>query len=156
MPVTISATAGGLLVSLENQVERRAMGKFRSAAEPAIANVEKLCQRTDLRIHNRGVKRALSASKRFGLRNCIGNGFRRADQIGAFILEGIRDMQQNAPNPGPAHLVLWWKISSTKKRFAVRQQKSGERPATLPGDCTDRGLVDRKSTRLNSSHIPLS
>ncbi len=51
--------------------------------------------------------------------------------------------QQNAANTGAAIPIIAGNVSAAKVRAAVGSEKRRERPATLPGDRRDRGLVAR-------------
>src|SRR5262249_35267214 len=48
---------------------------------------------------------------------------------------------ENASETRTAHLVFGGEIGAAEKRLAIRKQKTGERPAALPGDGADGGLV---------------
>src|SRR5258705_13907082 len=49
--------------------------------------------------------------------------------------------QQQAAKTGPTALIVRRKIGAAIKRLAVRKQKTGKRPAALPGKGADGGLA---------------
>ena len=48
------------------------------------------------------------------------------------------------------------KFSQTEARFVIRDEGNGFDVSKLPDPTDPENMADRKSTRLNSSHIPLS
>ncbi len=117
------------------------MRKFWSFTEAAVANIEKLSQRTDLRVDYRDVEDAMCAGESLGLRDRIGKRIRRTNQIGPFIFEGISYCKQYPAKSRAAHLIFGREICATEKWFAIGQQKSRQWPATLTGNGADGGLI---------------
>ncbi len=96
------------------------MRKFGRFTEAAVANIEKLSQRSDLRVDYCDVEGAVSAGECFGLRNRVGQRIRRANKIGSFIFERIGYCQQYAAKSRAAHLVFGREIRAAEKWFAIR------------------------------------
>ena len=48
---------------------------------------------------------------------------------------------QQATKPRTAHLIIGGKIRAAEKRSSIGKKKTGERPAALAGEGTDRGLI---------------
>src|SRR5277367_3360046 len=117
------------------------MWKFWRLAKSAIADIKQLRNRSDLRIHNAGIKVRARADERFRLLHRLADGVRGAFEIRTLVAVGVRHRQQHAAKPRTPHLIFRWKIRATKKRLSVGQQKSRQRPATLPRNCADGGLI---------------
>src|SRR5438034_10771446 len=122
-----------LLVALEDEVDGRRVREFRGAAETAVLDVEKLGDGFDLRFNDAEVEFGAGAGEDFGLRDGVGEGVGGALECGAFVAVRIGDGEKNAAESGAAHLVFRREIGAA-----------------------ERGLADRKSTRLNSSHTVIS
>ena len=130
-----------LLVALEDQVDGRGVRKFRGAAEAAVLDVEKLGDGFDLCVDDAKVEISASAGEDFRLRDGIGEGVGGALQFGSLVAVGIGDGEKNAAESRAAHLVFGREIGAAKKGFAIREQKTGQRPSPLAGDRGDRGLI---------------
>src|SRR6266446_6135293 len=133
----------GLLVAFEDEIDRRGVRKFWGAAEAAVLDVEELRDGFDLGVNDAKVKIGAGTGEDFGLRDGVRERVSGALEVGAFVAIRISDGKENAAKSGAAHLVLGREIRAAKKRLAVGKQKTGERPAALPGDGADRGLVAR-------------
>ena len=119
------------------------MGKFRRTTEAAVFYVEKLRDGIDLGGDNTGIKFSTGADEGFRVCDVFRDRISRAFELGTFVAVGIGDGEQHTAEAGTAHLIIGRKIRTTEKRFAVRKQESGERPAALFRDKADRGLVAR-------------
>src|SRR5713226_996732 len=123
-----------LLVALEDEVDGRGVREFRSAAEAAILDVEKLGDGFDLRIDDATVEIGAGTGENFGLRDGVGEGVGRALELGAFVAVRISDGEKNAAETRAAHLVFGRKIGSAEKGLSIGEQKTSERPSALAGD----------------------
>ena len=63
------------------------------------------------------------------------------EHLVALGAEGVGNGHEHALEAGTSPLVVGRKISSAVKRFALRREKGGERPATLTGHGLHRRLV---------------
>lgn len=79
----------------------------------------------------------------FRLGHGFGKRFRRLRELIAFVLVSIRHGQEHAPKAGPPLLILRPEISAAEEGPAIGHQESRERPAALPADGADCGLVAR-------------
>src|SRR5207253_9508723 len=131
----------GLLVAFEEEIDGRSVGELRRPAEAAISAVEKLCDGLDLRVDRTEVKFRASTGEALGLRHGFGKRIRGAFKLGSAVAIGLRNSEEHAAKAGAAHLVFGRKIGPPEKRFAVGKQKAGERPAALPGNGADGGLI---------------
>src|SRR5579883_2915309 len=131
----------GLAVALEEQVDGGGVRKFWRIPETPVADIEKLRHRTDLRIHHTEIEFGASASKGLGFGHGFGEGFGGIGEILALILVGVGDGEEDAAEAGAAVLVLGREISTAEKWFPVGHQEAGERPAALPTDGTNGGLI---------------
>src|SRR6267378_3191259 len=105
------------LVALEDEIDGGRVREFRGAAEAAVLDVEKLGDGFDLRFDDAEV------------------------ELGALVAIGIGNGEKNAAKTGAAHLVFGREIGAAEKRFAIGEQKTGERPAALAGNGADGGLI---------------
>src|SRR6266436_6515225 len=117
------------------------MREFRGAAEAAVLDVEELGDGFDLGVNDAEIEIGAGAGEDFGLRNGVGEGVGGALKVGALVAIGIGDGEKNAAKSGAAHLIFRREIGAAPKRFAIREQKARERPATLAGNGADGGLV---------------
>ncbi len=78
-----------LLVTLEDEINGRRVWKFRSAAEAAVLDVEKLGDGFDLGVDGAQIKFGAGAGEDFGLRDGIGERVGGALELGALVAEGI-------------------------------------------------------------------
>ena len=63
--------------------------------------------------------------------------------VAAAIAKCFGDAEENAFEAGAAHRVIGRKICAAEKRFAIGREERGERPAALPGNGADGGLIAR-------------
>src|SRR5229473_2144273 len=131
----------GLLVALEDEIDGRRVREFRGAAEAAVLDVEELGDGFDLGVDDAEVEIGAGTGEDFGLRDGVGEGVGGAREVGALVAVGIGDGEKYTAETRAAHLVFGRKIGAAKKRFAVGEQKTGERPAALAGDGADRRLI---------------
>src|SRR5258708_18444268 len=131
----------GLLVTLEDEVNGRGVREFRSAAKAAVLDIKKLSHGLDLRVDDTQVEIGTGASENFGLRDGVGEGVGGAFKLCALVAVGIGDGEKNAAESRAADLVFGREIGAAEKRFAIREQKTGERPAALAGNGANGGLV---------------
>src|SRR5260221_9590854 len=131
----------GLAEALKEEIYGRSVGDFREFAEAAIAEIEKLSERADLRVDDAKIELGARACERFRFGYCFGERFGSFQQFFALVLVGVGDGEQNAAEAGAATLILGRKIRAAEKRFAVGHQKAGERPTALAADGADGGLV---------------
>src|SRR6266478_5624568 len=130
-----------LLVALEDEIDGGRVREFRGAAEAAVLDVEKLGDGFDLRFDDAEVEIGAGAGEDFSLRDGVGEGVCGAFKLGALVAIGIGNGEKNAAKTGAAHLVFGREIGAAEKRFAIGEQKTGERPAALAGNGADGGLI---------------
>src|SRR2546425_13367051 len=131
----------GLPVALEDEVDGRGVREFRGAAEAAVLYVEELGDGFDLRVDDAEVEICAGSGENFGLRDSVSEGVGSEFEFGAFVAVGIGDGEKNAAETRAAHLIFGREISAAEKGFAVGEQETSERPATLAGNGADGGLV---------------
>ena len=115
-----SASGGGLLVALQNQIDGRGVRKLRRIAEATVLDVELLCDRANLRIDYAGIKVRSRAGEDFGLRDGIGDGVGGAFEVGALVLIGIGDGEEHAAKTWPPHLIFGREIGAAEERLPIR------------------------------------
>src|SRR5467141_805556 len=130
-----------LLIAIEDQIDGRGVREFWGAAKAAVLDVKKLGHGLDLRVDDTQVEIGTGASENFGLRDGVGEGVGGAFKLCALVAVGIGDGEKNAAESRAAHLVFGREIGAAEKRFAIREQKTGQRPAPLARDRADRGLI---------------
>src|SRR5215472_13696851 len=130
-----------LLVAFEKQVNGGGMRKFWRAAKAPILDVKELSNGFDLCIHHTHIEFRVSARESLRLSDGIRQRICGALKVGALVAKGICYSEQDAAKARAAHLVFGREIRSAEERFAVGKQEARERPATLPGNGTDGGLV---------------
>src|SRR5262245_54580771 len=119
------------------------MRKLWRFSKAAILDVKQLCDCMHLRIDDFDIELPTRSGEDFGLRYGICQRFRRAHQVRLLVFVGFGDRKQHAAESWPSELVFWRKICPTEKRLSVGHQKSGQRPAALPGNCANRRLIAR-------------
>src|SRR5205814_4719655 len=85
----------GLLVALEQEINRWGMREFWRAAEAAILNVEELRDGLDLGVYNAEVKLRPSAGESLGLRHSFRKGIRGTRKLVSAVAIGIRDGKED-------------------------------------------------------------
>src|SRR6266851_1049516 len=81
----------GLLIALEEEIDRRRMGELGSLAKTTVAAIEQLGDRLNLRVDDRQVKPSARARERFRLGYGIGERIGGSLQVCALVAKGIRD-----------------------------------------------------------------
>ena len=133
----------GLLVALEQKVERRGMREFGGAAETAVPEIEHLHHGANLLVDNAGIKCAAGAGECLRLGDSLDEGFGSFEDFAAAILIGVGDGHEDALEARAAQGVFGRKIRAAEERFAVRGEKTGEGPAALARDGADGSLIAR-------------
>src|SRR6266436_1328359 len=110
------------------------MRKFRGAAKAAVLDIEELGDGFDLGVNDAEIEIGAGAGEDFGLRDGVCESVGGALELGALVAVGIGDGEKDAAESRAAHLVFGRKIGAAEKRFAIREQKTGERPAALAGN----------------------
>ncbi len=64
-------------------------------------------------------------------------------QILALVLESVGNRKQNAAKSRAVHLIFRRIIGAAIERLTIGHQETGQRPATLPANRADRGLIAR-------------
>src|SRR5260370_11300199 len=131
----------GLLIALEEEIDRRRMGELGSLAKPTVAAIKQVGDGLNLRVDDRQVKPRARARERFRLGYGIGERIGRSLQVSALVAKRIRDGHQNAAESRTATLIFRRKIGAAEKRLAIWEQKSRERPTPLAGERADRRLI---------------
>src|SRR5713101_5500626 len=131
----------GLLIALEEEIDRRRMGELGSLAKTTVAAIKQVGDGLNLRVDDRKVKPGARTRERFRLRHSIGERIGRSLQVSALVAKRIRDGHQNAAESRAATLIVRRKIRAAIKWLAIRQQKSRKRPTPLTGERADRRLI---------------
>src|SRR5258708_3092379 len=131
----------GLLIALEEEIDRRRMGELGSLAKTTVAAIKQVGDGLNLRVDDRKVKPGAPTRERFRLRHSIGERIGRSLQVSALVAKRIRDGHQNAAESRTATLIFRRKIGAAEKRLAIWEQKSRERPTPLAGERADRRLI---------------
>ena len=133
----------GLLVALQQQIDRGGVRKFWGAAKSTVLDVEKLRDGGDLRVHYSWIELCARAGKDFGLSDRVSDGISGPLQLSALAAIRIGHGQEDATETRASELIFRREIGTAKKGPAVGEQKTGQRPAALSGDGTDCGLITR-------------
>src|SRR5260370_9499424 len=131
----------GLLVALKDEVDSGRVRKFWGAAKATVLDVEELGDGFDLGVDHAEIEIRAGTSEDFGLRDGVGERVGSTLEFGALVAVGVGDGEENAAKTGATHLVFGREMGAAKERFAIVEQKTGERPATLAGNRANGGLV---------------
>ena len=129
------------LIAFEQQLQRRSVRELGRLPEAPVAQVEHAHEGILQLGQRASIEAGPRACEAFRLRYGLSQGIGGFIHLGAAVLVGISNRQQNALESRPAHGVLRREVGSSEERPPVRGQEAGQRPAALPGDSADRGLI---------------
>ncbi len=119
------------------------MGKLGLRAEAAVARIELRDDRSGNLVHKGQVQRAPASGKALIVLNGGHHAAGRFQRFVAALAPHLRHRQQHASHSRPPVAVFAGNIRAAKVGPAVGSQKRGQRPAALPADRGNRGLVAR-------------
>src|SRR6202142_3289981 len=117
------------------------MRKLWRVAESAMLRIKEMLRGFDHRVHHAGIERSPSRVMQLSFGDSLRQRFGGAIHFRAARLECLSNAQQNAAKSRPPHGIVRRKIRAAKKRFSLRRKKSRQRPAALPRNRADCGLI---------------
>ena len=119
------------------------MRKLGLRAEAAVARIELRESRAGNLVHQRQGQFAAAAGEALIVLDGGHHACGGLERLVAPLVPHLGHGQQHAAKAGPAVAVVARKVGAAKVGPAVGSEKRGQRPAALPADGRDRGLVAR-------------